>query len=224
MKDDAKQPGISIVVHDRRLDSVAVVKAVRNALDSCLPYGCVPASSGTNGSEEATASFLVPLEGPDGREQPDPARAAMERKAAHCDLLDALGVPNGTKAIAIALHSEWKDLHRERFGEAAKPATVKRWRTARRRNTPVLTGCTAWPRRSSGPQRVVRGLRRHHAIRVSAGGGSVRDGYARAMEEIRLVNEGGHRFYGRPDRPLPFFTYEIFRRDCLEIRRGRRRS
>lgn len=222
MEDEATPPSISIVVHDRSLDSVAVVRAVEKALDSCFPFGCVSAGIGTNRDEEATASFHVRPEGSDERDETNSARAAIDRVSAHCDLLDALGIANGTKAIAIALHSEWTDALRARFGDTANPATVKRWRTIRRRGGTVQRSAP-WTRRLTGPERVVRGLRRHHAINVNAGGGSVRDGYARAMAEVRAVNEGGHRFYGQPDSPLPPFSYETFRQDCLGIRRRQRR-
>jgi hypothetical protein len=222
MSDDSRRPSISIIFHDKRLDRVAVARAVRKALDRCFPCGRVSLGSARNDNEEATMSFLVRPDEADGREHADPAGAAIGRIAAHCDLLDELGIANGTKAIAIALHAEWTDFHRARFGEAANPATVKRWRTMRRRGVAaVAAGSAAWTRRPSAPARVVRGLRRHHAIRVSAVGGSVRDGYERAMAELRAVNEDGHRFYGRSDGPLPSFSYETFRRDCLSIRRGR---
>lgn len=141
-----------------------------------------------------------------------------KRVAAHCDLLDELNVPNGAKAIAIALHLHWSEEHRARFGEPANPSTVKRWRTERslrRRGK----GAPAPRRHERGPKRVVRGLRQHHAIRTTASGSGMKEGYRIAMAELQTVNDGAHRFYGKPDMPLKPFSYETFRRDCLALRR-----
>lgn len=141
-----------------------------------------------------------------------------ERVAAHCDLLDELNVPNGAKAIAIALHLHWSGEHRARFGEPANPSTVKRWRTERslRRGG---KGAPAPRRHEKGPKRVVRGLRQHHAIRTTASGSGMKEGYRIAIAELQTVNDGAHRFYGKPDMPLKPFSYETFRRDCLALRR-----
>lgn len=212
---------ITLIIHDLRFDTAAIERAVRSALNGCLPAGCRPFCHQAHARAGRVIVYSAQLSGDDEGHSAEKSETAMARMDAHCDLLDSLGVANGAKAIAIALHANWTDAHRTRFGEAANPSTVKRWRTARRR----APRSGAYPpvrrtRRTSGPARVARGLRRHHAIRVSAGGGSMREGYERAMAELRLVNEGGHRFYGKPDRPLPLFSYETFRRDCLTIRRG----
>ncbi|MGN7160545.1 hypothetical protein [Sphingomonas sp. SAFR-052] len=211
---------ITLIIHDANIDAAAIEKAVRSALDECLPFRCKSICLQTPASGGRTILFSAQPSRPDDGQRARQPYIATERIDAHCDLLDSLGVANGTKAIAIALHANWTDAHRERFGEAANPASVKRWRTMRRRgprsgaHPPVRH-----TRRNSGPARVARGLCRHHAVRVSAGGGSMREGYERAMAELRVVNEGGHRFYCRPDRPLPLFSYETFRRDCHTIRR-----
>lgn len=212
---------ITLIIHDASIDTAAIEETVRSALDECLPFRCKSICLQTPAIGGRTILFSAQLSRPDDGQRTKHPDIATERIDAHCDLLDSLGVANGTKAIVIALHANWTDAHRERFGGAANPASVKRWRTMRRRgprsgaHTPIRH-----TRRNSGPARVARGLRRHHAIRVSAGGGSMREGYERAMAELRVVNEGGHRFYGKPDRPLPLFSYETFRRDCLTIRRG----
>ncbi len=157
-----------------------------------------------------------------GRHDSADRDVASDRVTAHCELLDGLNVPNGSKAIAIALHEHWSDRLRIEFGEAANAATVKKWRTARSRLAKVGPLNPRAAGRRSGPERVVRGLRRHHAILVNASGGRMRDAYRRAIADVQVVNEGGRRFYGKPNSPLPLFGYESFRRECLNIRHGGR--
>jgi len=156
------------------------------------------------------------------RHDPADRDKASDRITAHCELLDGLNVPNGSKAIAIALHENWSDCLRIKFGEVANAATVKKWRTARARLAKVGHLSPPATGRRSGPERVVRGLRRHHAILVTASGGRMRDAYRRAIAEVQVVNEAGRRFYGKPNSPLPLFGYEAFRRECLSIRHGGR--
>ena len=66
----------------------------------------------------------------------DPIPAAnvdIERLDAEVGLLEAAGVRNGEKAIAIFMHAVWDDDLRRRFGDHDEPATIRKWRTARRK-------------------------------------------------------------------------------------------
>lgn len=56
---------------------------------------------------------------------------ASTRLATTCDLLEAAGVRNGTKAIAIWLHRNWSADLKARFGEPDNPHTIRRWRSLR---------------------------------------------------------------------------------------------
>ena len=51
---------------------------------------------------------------------------AAERLMVECEMLDAAGVPQGTKAIDIFIHDHWSDDLRARFGEPDNPHTIRR--------------------------------------------------------------------------------------------------
>ncbi|UYY76809.1 hypothetical protein [Sphingomonas sp. R1] len=147
--------------------------------------------------------------------------SSLNRVAAHCDLMDQLEVPNGTKAISIALHNHWGPDYRRRFGDPASPSTVKRWRASRKagKSTPGEKK----PRQLTDADRVVRNLRRYHALRVAGGGGTIREGYRRVLRDIETSAASHRSSRERGDRALPL-SYETFRRDCQRIRaagRGR---
>ena len=59
--------------------------------------------------------------------------ADLERLRTELTMLDAAGVPNGVKAIAIHLHRSWTPDLIARFGPHDEPATIRRWRTEARR-------------------------------------------------------------------------------------------
>ncbi len=56
-----------------------------------------------------------------------------ERRLILMDMMDAAGIRNGEKAIAIFLHAVWDEDLRQRYGNHDDPATIRKWRTARRK-------------------------------------------------------------------------------------------
>ncbi len=148
-----------------------------------------------------------------------PCCSSLDRVAAHCDLMDQLGVPNGTKAISIALHDHWGPDHRRRFGDPASPSTVKRWRASRKagKGTPGEKK----PRQLTDADRVIRNLRRQHALRVAGEGGTIREGYRRVLRDIETSEASHRRSRERGDKTAPL-SYETFRRDCQRTRAGGR--
>lgn len=65
---------------------------------------------------------------------PNPTgKADTRRLNAEFGLLEAAGVPNGEKAIAIFMHAVWDDDLRQQYGDHDEPATIRKWRTARRK-------------------------------------------------------------------------------------------
>ncbi|WP_157084788.1 MULTISPECIES: hypothetical protein [Sphingomonas] len=148
-----------------------------------------------------------------------PCCSSLDRVAAHCDLMDQLAIPNGTKAISIALHKHWGADHRERFGDPASPSTVKRWRASRKagKGTPGEKK----PRHLTDADRVVRNLRRHHALRIAGDGGTIREGYRRVLRDIQTSTASDRSSRARGERAAPL-SYETFRRDCHRVRAGGR--
>lgn len=57
----------------------------------------------------------------------------MGRMETEIELLDAAKVRNGTKAIWLFLHGAWTEELRQRYGPFDDPATIRRWRTERRK-------------------------------------------------------------------------------------------
>jgi hypothetical protein len=217
MDEGSPEPTISIVLHKVGALPASVMREIRALLQRHfeVQYTGSNQIQVSGGSWQIGISYrLFPLAkfGPTGSE-------ADRRVEAHCELLDQLAVSNGVKAIAIALHEHWSADLRERFGEAAKPATVKRWRLQRRRAANPEAVPSA--QRLTDEDRIVRGLRRHHAIRTNGSGSSIRDGYRRALVDIRRVNSGAHHCYGKPDSELVPFSYETFRRECRSLRERR---
>jgi hypothetical protein len=217
MDEHNPEPTITIVFHEVAAVRAPVMREIRSVLQRHFEVQCTGTTEnlGPGGSWKIGISYrlssLTEAGGIDSE--------AERRIAAHCELLDQLNVSNGVKAIAIALHQHWSDDLRERFGEAAKPATVKRWRLQRRRAaSPEAVPST---KRLTDEDRIVRGLRRHHAIRTNGSGSSIRDGYRRALVDIRRVNSGAHHCYGKPDSEIVPFSYETFRRECRSLRERR---
>ncbi|USU06620.1 hypothetical protein NF699_08170 [Sphingomonadaceae bacterium OTU29LAMAA1] len=212
-----KQVDLRIVCDDETMPIELVLERLRRLLEVDFElHGSLSSPEDVATDGEVLKMTFRPL-----RLGVDEARSAQaDRIAAHCNLLDALNVPNGIKAISIALHAHWSCGHRARFGEPASPSTVKRWRTERSRRGRDGRRCPPPRRRDVGPNRVVRGLRLHHAIRTNASGTGMREGYRKAIADLRTVNDGAHRFYEKPDLPLKPFSYVTFRRDCIGLRRG----
>lgn len=77
---------------------------------------------------------------------------------------------------------------------------------------------------SISAERISAGLRRHHAIRVNSSGSSIREGFDRAIADIDIVNSGAHPSYGKPSAPIPYFSYDTFRNDCISLRQGARQK
>jgi hypothetical protein len=69
-----------------------------------------------------------------GQALPAPSGDSAERMRVELALLDAAGVRNGTKAIAIWLDRNWTADLRCRFGDHDNAATLKRWRSQQRRD------------------------------------------------------------------------------------------
>jgi hypothetical protein len=57
----------------------------------------------------------------------------QERRRILLDMMDAAGIRNGVKSIAIFLHAVWDEDLRRRYGDHDEPATIRKWRTARRK-------------------------------------------------------------------------------------------
>ncbi len=136
------------------------------------------------------------------------------RMIATCDLLDALGVPNGAKAIAIALAKHWDERLRFRYGKHDNPSTIKRWRIERSR--PPRLGDAARRDRRRMQADVCR-LRAQFAVQTVCQGLSIIDGYSAAMGEIERVNSGHLLGSALPDLPLERFSYATFARDCRAV-------
>lgn len=216
VKEQRPGPTITIVVHEIGALPAPVIREIRSLLERRFQVQNTGSYKDRKqcGSWEFAVSYrLTPL--PEARDSSE----AERRIAAHCELLDGMAVSNGAKAIAIALHDHWSDDLRERFGEPASPQTIKRWRLRRRRaadTAPIVNTS-----RLNDEDRIVRGLRRHHAIRTNGSGGSITEGYRRALLDIRRVNSGEHHSYGKPDHKIRPFSYETFRRECRDLKRRR---
>lgn len=60
-------------------------------------------------------------------------RREIEKINAQCDLLSEAGISNGSKAMSIFLHANWRGHLIDRFGPHSPVDTLKRWRTLRSR-------------------------------------------------------------------------------------------
>ncbi|MBD8548285.1 hypothetical protein [Sphingomonas sp. CFBP 8760] len=226
MEEQEGKPSITITFHEEHVPIGLIIGALREGLRTSHEMRLVGIDNECEADDVSVVSVqlrIKPVER-DGQDEASVRFDASDRLNAHCDLLDALDVPNGKKAIAIALHTHWSEAHQVRFGDPANPVTVKRWRTERSsRRSPGGKAVEAGGGRLTSARRDARRLRIRHAIRVDASGGRMRDGYRLALDELEVVNAGRHGSPGKPDTPLPSFCYETFRRDCLKIRDGSRK-
>ncbi len=215
-----EKPNITIVFHDEDAPVGLVMSGLRHALrpDYELKFLEIETASGASGGDRFLMQLQLKSMQRIDREAAMVLPNGSRRVDAHCDLLDSLNVPNGDKSIAIALHAHWSEDHRARFGNPAKPATVKRWRTERSLRRSRGSGVIDVRGRSSSANQLSRTLRRHHAIRCNASGARIRHQYRRALVELDTVNAGAHALYGKPDAPLTPFSYETFRRDCQAMK------
>lgn len=217
MSGNDDKPDFTIAFHDEDAPVGLVIRSLRLALKASheVRFMGIETRRGADDDDTFSVHFRLRPVLSDGQGAEMARSHCSDRIDAHCDLLDGLDVPNGRKAIAIALHAHWSERHQALFGDAANPDTVKRWRTERSVLRSRKDGATeVRRRRSANANRVVRRLRRRHAIQVNASGDQMRAGYRRALAELHAVNAGGHPSYGSDDASLPSFSYETFRRDC----------
>ncbi|MBB3348405.1 hypothetical protein [Sphingomonas sp. BK069] len=221
MDQDDAGPILSILLKRGEIDASLVCRAVGLALARHFDVQLVGLECASTPREEDEVRIVFRLHRQADSSTKQCSKAEYIR--AHCELLERLQVPNGEKAIAIALHEHWSAALKFRFGDAAHPVTVKRWRTRwmdgrdeHRRPKTQVHG-------SSSEQRVSRRLRRRNAVWTAVTGCSIRDGYRRALAEINLVNSGKHQRFGKPATELVAFSYETFARDCRDPRIARRR-
>lgn len=144
----------------------------------------------------------------------EPAGRAR-RMDVQCGLLDRLGVPNGTKAISIALVAHWSDDHRRLYGEHDNPNTIKRWRIERSR--PARHGSSA--RRDRRGVSELDRVRAKFAAHTICNGIRFVDGYYLAVREVEMINSGVHPSCPRPEVQLGTFSYATFARDCRTVER-----
>lgn len=144
----------------------------------------------------------------------EPAGRAR-RMDVQCGLLDRLGVPNGTKAISIALAAHWSDDHRRLYGEHDNPNTIKRWRIERSR--PARHGDSA--RRDRRGVCELDRVRAKFAAHTICNGMRFVDGYYLAVREVEMINSGAHPSCPRPEVQLGTFSYATFARDCRTVER-----
>lgn len=71
----------------------------------------------------------------DNGDDPDTAKLRLQ-----IDMLEAAGVPNGDKAMAIWLAAHWTPSLKARFGEHSNVHTLRRWRVLRGRAADVDGG------------------------------------------------------------------------------------
>ena len=133
-----------------------------------------------------------------------------------CDLLDRLGIPNGTKAIDIALAEHWSEDYRQVYGEHESPSTIKRWRIERHQISRRRSEGQA-ERDRRGTTEVLCKLRARHAAHTVCNRKSARKGYQAAMAELSAINSGHHPLHPRPEPELPRFSYGTFLKDCKAI-------
>jgi|TARA_Y100000815_G_scaffold243476_1_gene241027 hypothetical protein len=133
-----------------------------------------------------------------------------------CSLLDQLGVPNGTKAISIALVAHWSDEHRRLYGEHDNPCTIKRWRIERSR--PARHGDFSRRDRRRTPSELDQ-VRAKFAAHTVCNGMRFVDGYSAAIHEVEMINSGAHPNCPRPEVQLARFSYATFARDCRTVER-----
>ncbi|URD61086.1 transposase family protein [Sphingomonas sp. KRR8] len=144
-----------------------------------------------------------------------------EKMLVQCELLDENNVPNGIKAMQIALPHLWTDELRQKYGEHDNIHNIRRWRSERgvkgRRTCKDMVRMNGKVPRAPWLNDVVEQIKQKHAMRCAATEGSFIDHLALASAELTLVNNGHHPFYPAPDTPYRCFSYATFRRACRKI-------
>ncbi len=220
---DEKKPSITVVIHDPSIQTTVLER-----FGQAIAEDFVVQSVSTRARAGSRLDRNTPTVVHYRLESAQPAEKVQQQVLsdwdpvirAHCELLDGLDVPNGEKAIAIALHQHWTDELRTRFGEYANPGTVRRWLAEHRRQKAGLPSLRPRRQAPAEARRIARALRRHHAIRVKASGITMRDGYAEVLQDIHRVRQGEHHLYA--GQAVPRFSYETFRRECRQVRSGGR--
>lgn len=151
---------------------------------------------------------------PAATDSPKDRTGRANRMIATCELLDCLNVPNGIKAIAIALNKHWSDDLRRIYGDHDSPSTVKRWRIERSR-PPRRVDQSQEDRRRM--QAEVCGVRATFAARTVCDGMTIKQGYQAAIREVEMINGGGHPRHPQPKVELERFSYATFARDCKAV-------
>ncbi len=133
---------------------------------------------------------------------------------AQCDLMDELRVPNGVKAISIALHKHWNADLQAMYGKQASPSTIKRWRIERARGWRPFS-----PRRHNraSMRTEIEQVRARFAAQTVCNGMSVTDGYRAAIREVDYINSRAGSAHGSLDAELAAFSYATFARDCRTV-------
>jgi hypothetical protein len=147
--EDLPHPGSVVRVWNQSLRflGIATDRLVLATTNSPFALFLVPDANGVPGLMERArfadlvhsgqAKVLAAVPDMHGSDADEVTAIAAERLMVECEMLDAAGVPQGTKAIDIFIHDHWSDALRARFGEPDNPHTIRRWRARRAREAPT---------------------------------------------------------------------------------------
>jgi transposase InsO family protein len=162
----------------------------------------------------ATAEFDI-----SDLEEIDPG---LRKTLAQVDVLDNNGVKNGVKAINEGLEKHWTEELRAQFGEPDNAHTIKRWRSERgkpgARLPKLMVRLSGKVPRAPYLDDVAEEIKQKHALDTENTKRPMTAGYALAATELREVNLGMSTLYPKPDDPYPIFSYDTFRRACINVR------
>ena len=140
---------------------------------------------------------------------------------AQCEVLDDHGVPNGVKAIGLALADHWTPELREKYGEHDNPHTIKRWRTDRGfagdRNIRDMVRMTGRVRRAPYFDDVPQEVLQKGALLNWTQQFSYTDVAVEISNELRDINAGRSSLYPKPEKPYPVPHYATVRRACRAL-------
>ena len=138
-----------------------------------------------------------------------------------CEILDDCGVPNGSKAIGIALANHWTPELRERYGEHDNPHTIKRWRSERGfpgdRNLRDMVRMTGRVPRGPHFDDVPEEVKQKGALLHWTHQLSYTDVHVEVSNELDDINNGRSSLYLKPDKPYPIPSYDTVRRACRAL-------
>lgn len=143
---------------------------------------------------------------------------SVGKRLAQVQLLDAAGVANGDKAIAVHLARFWTPELVEKHGPHDPPRTIRRWRTTRgrpggRRPNHMVSMRGRAPRASRSPD-VAAEVEWKHALAAQQTRGRPHDAYAEYRVEMAAINAGTHSQYAKPTKPYRIVSKETMRRRC----------